>query len=393
MTGQKETENNLESIDFKNLILTLWHGKWIILVTALICGLIVFLLSSYVIPVKYRASTVIHVTVRNTWIELIEKGISQIARSDEMLDLTYAELGITDPEKQRSLEFVAYMEYWGQLQLDVIAGDPELAAKAANVWADLVYDRIFAVFGTSDEFMYRLEEEVAQAEASWYSATSDLNDRLSGSRLEIYPEQLTEAKAAFAAYRNAIDRNRLILSDAQTLEGQIEDMNPSESLAQGMVLNLINLLGRAGELAEEPESLSLDDSSLNLDMSSTQALGILQQFQTALENQNQQLEKETAILEDNISFLAVSLKMEQDQIDDLTLKRDLARTNYQELSAQFTDFMILKNQVDQSVSVSSRAKPPTEVNAPSIVASVGFTVVSAALVTMLVLLFFDWWRV
>lgn len=391
MTDQKESLYPRERIDLRELILTVWDRKWIVLGAAIIFGLIAFFISSYLVPVRYRASAVVTVTVRSTWIELIEKGISKMARSEEVLDSTYAELGITELEEQRNLEFVAFMEYWGQLELEVSSDDPDLAARAANLWAEMVYKRIYDVLGASEEFLNMIEEEVAQAETNWITAKNELNEYLSESHLETYPLDLAKAESTLVAYREVIDRNLLTISDAMTLEGQIEGVTPSETLNSWIDLNLINLLGRAGALDEELHQQIQNDHSLNLELSPAEALLMLQQFRAALESQNQQLEEETAALEDEISILASSLEIEQDQIDDLILKRDLARTTYKELADQLTDFQISQNQVDQEVMISTRALPPTEASNPNSLAVAGFAGISGALVTMLGLLFFGWW--
>jgi len=391
MNENRKSEQTEETINFKELILSLWDGKWFVLGAAIIFGLIAFIISSYLVPVRYRASAVVTVTVRSTWHELVEKGISQMSRSDQVLDVVYAELGINELEEQRNLEFVAFMEYWGQLELEVKSDDPGLAARAANTWAELVYKRIYDVFGVSEEFLDRIEGEVAQAETNWIAAKNELNEYLSESHLETYPLDLATAKSTMIAYREVIDRNLLIISDVMTLEGQIEGVTPSENLSSWIVLNLINLLGRAGALNEELNLQIQDDHPLNLELSPPEALLILQKFRAALESQNQQLREETAALEDTISNLSSSLEIEQNQVDDLTLKLDLARMTYAELADQLNVFMINKNQVDQSVRVSTRALPPTEASNPNSLATAGFAGGSGALLTMLGLLIFGWW--
>jgi len=391
MNENRKSEQTEETINFKELILSLWDGKWFVLGAAIIFGLIAFIISSYLVPVRYRASAVVTVTVRSTWHELVEKGISQMSRSDQVLDVVYAELGINELEEQRNLEFVAFMEYWGQLELEVKSDDPGLAARAANTWAELVYKRIYDVFGVSEEFLDRIEGEVAQAETNWIAAKNELNEYLSESHLETYPLDLATAKSTMIAYREVIDRNLLIISDVMTLEGQIEGVTPSENLSSWIVLNLINLLGRAGALNEELNLQIQDDHPLNLELSPPEALLILQKFRAALESQNQQLREETAALEDTISNLSSSLEIEQNQVDDLTLKLDLARMTYAELADQLNVFMINKNQVDQSVRISTRALPPTEASNPNSLATAGFAGGSGALLTMLGLLIFGWW--
>ena len=391
MKEKGKMEHTGEVIDFRGLILTIWDGKWIILAVSITFGISVFLISSCFVPDRYRASATVAVTLRDTWRELIEKGISQMARSDDVLDLVYTEMSITELEEQRDLEFVAFMEYWGQLQLEVRAGDPELAASAANIWADLVYERIYEMLGIKEEFLEELEEDVAQAEANWQTARNALNDYLSESHLELYPDILSSIKSTLVAYREMLDRNRLILSDVLTLEGQIVDMSSSETLNSGIALNLFNLLGRAGTLDEEFNPLNLDDLSQHLELRPDEGLVVLQQFKAALEIQNQQLEEEVATLEEEVSDLANSLAVEQNQVEDLTLKRDLARKTYQELADQLTDFRIIKNEVDQSVKILTKALPPTEAYNPDKLTIAGFTGITAAFMTILGLLFFDWW--
>ena len=392
MNDTKKIDQSGEMIDFRKLIQIMWRGRWLVLGAASIAGLIAFLITSFLIPFRYRATALITATVPEIRIEFIEKWTTQMARSDELLEMTFDELGINDRKEQQSLGFSAYMEYWGKLELEITADDPYLAADTANVWAELVYDRIYDTLGTSEEMLDALKEEITQAEADWSIAKIELDEYLSTSYLESYPVKLSVTKSTLGEYKRIIDRNSLLISEVLTLESLIEGMDPSETLNPGTSRSLFNLLGQVGTLDEEHQLLDQDDPSIIFDLSKDEALDILQRFRAALGNQTMVLMEDSTTLENQITDLAASLEFEQGQVDDLILKRNLARKTYTEWVDQLNELEIKQNQVDQTLRISTRAVPPTEADNPGILGISVFASITTGLVVMIGFILYGWWR-
>ena len=113
-----------------------------------------------------------------------------------------------------------------------------------------------------------------------------------------------------------------MVSDAQTIEAQIEGLDPADYLNMGIARSVIYLEGQVAAVEGETYLQSQEDSSLISDLTLFEALTILRQFRNALEDQNELLEEEAAALETGISDLASSLEKERYQVEQLTIKRD-----------------------------------------------------------------------
>ena len=123
-----------------------------------------------------------------------------------------------------------------------------------------------------------------------------------------------------------------MISDAQTLEAQLESMDSGESLDTGITLSLITLQQRAASQNEESALQIQVDQILRVDLSKDEVIEILRNLSAALEGQNLQLEGEISLLENKISNLALSVERESFQIEQLSQERDLARKIYLDLS-------------------------------------------------------------
>lgn len=386
-----EPVDTVEIIDIRGLILTLWSKKWHILGTALLVGLLVFLISSYLVPEQFQATAIITITDRNTWASMEVKGLPQLAESDQLLNQIYEELGNTDLESELLSELTADAAVRSQLILQATAEDPALAANAANSWAVLVVEKLNALYGTSEESLETLEDQVAQAEADWFSAQAELEEYLSESKRDTYIPQLSTAQASLVDTLSEIEHNNLLLSDAAVIEEQLKGLGSNEPLNNGIALSLIILQGRAASGPGDMISISLQDNALPIDLSLSEAMGALEQFITALESQSQGLSSEIAALEEEISSLTQSSEEEEYEIEKLKVARNLAETNYNALAKDLNEGRNLQVQEASSIIVSSSALPPKESISPNILANTGFASVSAALLAMLVILFHGWW--
>jgi len=383
-----EQEFTGEIIDLRELILTLWHRKWLILGAILLAGLVAFLVSSYLVPEKFQSSAIITITDRSTWASLEVKSLPQLAESEELRALTFKAMGITDLEAERPFAFSADMDVRSQLVLEVTAKDPHLAAEAANTWAEVVLERMKTLYGSSEDNLNSLEEEISPAWARYTAAQQELENFLSESHLDAYPSQLSAAQFALTETLLEIERNQLLISDIQTLAAQIESMDPAEVLNPGIAISLINLQGRAAGLQEIQPLQNLGEySSLGLD----DAAAFLQQFGAALESQNQQLASEVTVLEGQISDLSHSMEKERNQEEQLRIDRNLALGAYEALATDLEEGKILLAQEESSLKISAKALPPKDPLSPNVLANTGFAGVSAALLVILGTFFQDWW--
>jgi uncharacterized protein involved in exopolysaccharide biosynthesis len=404
MTDHKEPMFVDTEVDLIVTIQTLWGKKWSILGTILLAGLIAFLISSFLLPKRYKASAYITFTdpglrtelessIQFRTVELETQGLIDLAESDALLTQTFTELGISDPALQSAFDFSAFMDWRGQLRLRVTSLNPTLAADAANTWARLVSGRFNNIYGTGEETLQSLEVEVAKAKKNWSESQLALETYLPESKLNAAQVQLAAARTSLAAYLHEIDTNQLLISDIQTLQTQIDSMGAADSLSTGLTLSLINLQQRAAVRHDELPLQIQVDQTLKTDLSPDEASNILQNFWTTLESQNQQLAGDIVELESEISDLAVFLETENFKVDELTQQRNLARKIYIDLSTLLEETRINISQDIGVFMVGIEAIEPSKPSGPNAVLN---AVLAGLIGGMLIaggILLQDWWRV
>ena len=402
MTENRETQYTEEIIDLRELILTLWAKKWVILGAAILAGLAAFVVSKFLVQERYQASAYLTITDPNLRAELetsiltspVEfetSGLSDLAESAELQQLAFNALGVIDPVEQRAYEFSASMPGEDQLELMATARGPDLAAEAANAWASVVLNRLNGLYGTEEEALNSLEMEVSRAGENWSASQLALETYLPESRLDSLSLQFSAARSKLAKYLKEIDCNQLLISDVQALQQQIGIYSDTEFLSTGTALSLISLQQRAVAVQDVTPLQIQIDQSWQADLTAAEAGVILVQLIEALESQDEKLSEEVHLLEDEISSLVLSQEKEQYQIDLLTQERDLARQAYIALSSQLEETRITLAQEERPVRIGAEAVEPMKPSSPNTLLN---SVLAAMIGAMLVVggvLIRKWW--
>lgn len=402
MTENTEKSPFEEIIDLRELILALWAQKWVIVITVILTGLAAFLVSKFLIQESYQASAYLTFTnpalraeletsIQTNPVDLETSGLPELAESQELKKLTFDELSLQENEHHPAIKFSASMQGEAQLKLGVTGEDPSLVAEAANAWARVVSTRYNDLFGKDEKSIEILEQDTSQAKANWAASQLALENYLPESRLNSLGLQLSAARSMMAKYLQETDNNQLLISDAQTLQIQIENTTLADTLSTGTILSLITLQQRAAAFQGDPGLEIQIDPSWKADLTSSEALAILQGFVDALEDQNEELVAEIAALEDDISDLDLSMEKEQYQIDQLTQERDLARKTYTALSSQLEETRITITQEERPARIGSVAVEPNEPSKPSIVLYTLLAAMAGGILAMCGVLIADWW--
>lgn len=379
---------NDEVLDLREMILILWRRKWLVLGIPLMVGGLILLVNSTLVPKRYQTTAIITITDRNLWTTVEIKSIMQLAESGKLRKQTYELLGVSTSEGEQYYTLSAETDGRGQLLLHVTSLDPNLAAEVANTWAGVVSTKIIDLFGGSELSLVTLEEEVATAGQIWAEAQTELEDFREESSLQIYPAQIGAAQSALEDNFREINRNRLLLSDIQTLAFHIQTLDPKITQTSGIELSIINLQARATAVeAVAPIQMEVDEPTISLEG----AVSILQGLQSALELQNQKLEEDVVSLKDEIADWSLALEEELNIEAQLELNRDQAQVTLAMVLADLEEEKVLQDQERSNLTISAEALPPQAPVRSNRLTMASFASLSAAVLTILGTLFQAWW--
>lgn len=386
-------------IDLRALVTTLWSAKWIIIGATLLAGLAAFLVSAIVLPAQYESSAVVTLTEPIVRAELDSSisisptvpetsGLEELAEADAVREQAVAESGLESYLEENRAEWEASLQGRSQLKLQITADDPEIAAQLANSWAAVLVGRLNDLYGTGEQTLTVLENEVQEAEENWAAAQQRLEEYLPVSRVDALQVTTGAARENLSATLRKIDSSQLLISDARALLAQLSALPAETRLRTSTVIQLISLQQRA---AGGPTITLQVEQALEEDLTAGEARSLLGDFTAALEVQILELEGEITALEERIAALAVTLEEEQFRVEQLTQERDLARSAYTALSNQLEETRITQAQEERTAKVGAGAVVPGGPSGPNTFLNIGIASVAGFILILFILLITDWW--
>jgi uncharacterized protein involved in exopolysaccharide biosynthesis len=400
MSEQPRESYYEDVIDLRELIQTLWNFKWLIVGATLLAALVAFLVSTYLLPAQYQADAYLTVTepiIRAELDSAIQvspvlpdtNALSQLAEAEVYLQQALEQAGLEEYREDHPLEMEAALQGGSQLRLRVTTDDPERAARIANTWAAVLVGRLNDLYGTGEQTLAVLENEVRAAEENWAAAQQRLEEYLPLSRVDALQVTLGAARENLSVTLRKIDSNQLLISDARTLQAQLSVLPAETRLRTSTVIQLISLQQRA---AGGPTITLQVEQALEEDLTAGEARSLLEDFTAALEVQILELEGEITALEERIAGLAVTLEEEQFRVEQLTQERNLARSAYTALSSQLEESRITQAQEERSAKIGAEAVVPEEPAGFSNLIVIGLAGGLGLLGACLLVYFYDWWK-
>ena len=404
MTGNTSPDSYFQDdmINLRELVKTLLKHKWIIIGATALAGLAAFLVSSFLLSARYQASAYLAIadpgfraeletSIQNDPIQLETSGLPELAEAAEMQQLTFAELGIADLEKQRAYEWSAVMQGEGQLQLRVTAGEPGLAAEAANAWAGVVSNRLNEIYSPTAETLKTLESEVTQAKANLSVTQAALESYLPKSQVESLEVELAEEKKALARYLSCVEGNNLLVSDAETMLAQLVLEEDGGDLATGTALSIIALQQRAAGGISGTQFQIQGDQIMGVDYSVIEGRDALIGLVSALREQNVGFEMEIELKQEEIGVISSLLESERFKMEQLTQERNLARQAYTALSSQLEETRITMAQEERPARIGVKAVEPNKPSGPNSKLNTALAVLIGGMLAVGGVLLWNWW--
>jgi uncharacterized protein involved in exopolysaccharide biosynthesis len=398
-----DSSSHEEIIDLRELILTIFGRKWLILSVTVAIGLSVFLISSFLLPDNYTADAYLTLSDPIIQAELDSSiqvsptlpeisALAELAEADAIIDQVIMSLDLLEYENENKLIMKAALQGKSQLHLEVTTPDPKVAAQVANSWAQVMILRLNDLYGTGLSTLKALESDVQNAREDWSESQEALEQYLPQSQKEVLEVQLSENKIIYAKYINEIEENRIIISDGEALKSQLLDANGNSEVSTGIALSIIALQQRS--------TGGIDDTQFEIQVN--HEFGQAYLYETgindidglinALINQNNELYLELTRIEDNIANILVDLESEKFKIELLSMDRDMARNAYTALANQLEEHLITSNQDWNIVKFSVEAIEPLSSSGPSVLINTILALITGFLLSISVVIILDWWN-
>jgi uncharacterized protein involved in exopolysaccharide biosynthesis len=403
MTDHQNPTQYEAIIDVKKIIRGLLHYKWLIVGASFLGALVAFLVSSNLISAKYEASSYVIFTEAFITAELDSSiqvspsmpdtgALDELAEADDVIRKISEVLNLDLLSNENKVELVATLQGKSQLHLQVTATDPELAAQIANTWGAEMVLRLNELYGTGEQTVAGLEVEVQRAKEQWNQTQRVLEEYLPSSKVEVLGVQLTAAKNNLNAYLVKIKLNRLLISDAETLQEQLQVFNPGDILPTENVLYLIALKQRTAGGISGTQFQFQGVEILGQDYTVEEGRNSIKEFISAIEDQNISLTAELSTLEQSISNLSVELESETFKVEQLSQERDLTRNAYNALANQLEETRITQAQDEQFAQIGAQAVVPLKPSGPRKLINTGLAGVIGFMLSVCLVFVWDWWK-
>lgn len=403
MTDHQNLAQYEKIIDVKKIIRALLHYKWLIIGASFLGALAAFLVSSNLVSSKYEASSYVIFTEAFITAELDSSiqvspsmpdtgALDKLAEADDVIRKISEVLNLDLLSEENKVELVATLQGKSQLHLQVTATDPELAAQIANTWGAEMVLLLNELYGTGEQTIAGLKVEVQRAKEQWSQTQRVLEEYLPGSKVEVLEVQLNAAKNNLNAYLVKIELNGLLISDAETLQKQLDVFNPGDILPTENVLYLIALKQRTAGGISGTQFQFQGVEILGKNYTVEEGRNSIKEFISAIEDQNSSLTTELSTLEQSISNLSVELESEMFKVEQLSQERDLTRNAYNALANQLEETRITQAQDEHFAQIGAQAVVPLKPSGPRKLMNTGLAGVIGFLLSVSLVFVWDWWK-
>jgi capsular polysaccharide biosynthesis protein len=401
-----------DEFDLHEIVLTLWHRRWVILIVTLVVPLIVMGIS-LTTPSQYQA--IAYISLRAPILRPVGDAnlqlnpplpdintVMNLATATSTLEGVLADptiaaakgnktLSTTNLDNMTSITIVGK----DQLSLQVTDSDPQRTALLANAWARQVVSIINRTYGMGS-LTSSLNDQISLVQQKFEKAQTALQDELARNRLDTFNAQLQGKQDSLNCLIGKIRQTSDIMDDLLVLKQRVETLPSNSSLTLDDSLSITTVQQRAlsGRLcAIDVPTLKLQiNNDLLSNPTQVNALASISQIQNALQTWQSNAAAQQTQFEQGIPQLQQSIETAKAQIKQLTDTRDQYSSLYQSLQLQQN--LISTSQMDgnQVATLSTQAElPNTRISSGRLKNVVLAGIVALTLVIVWVFLQ-DWWQ-
>lgn len=344
--------NYRDGIDLREIILTLWKGRWVIIFSTMIVTVSVFVISKWVITEKYQAKTFLlisgpkvmfadlgDISINFSMPEI--RSLVELAEEEGILEkvITAPEIkSIWDIDMDSIMDMIEVSSVGeNQIKFQVVDINPERARLLANIWAEEIASKINTLYGL-DIVTQKIKPLIIQAQEKYNQTQIALEDELFLNELVIINAKIRSSGNGLDCVLIRSSAAKRILEDLQVLEQNLTIQTGREFLSLGNVLSLTTLQQRASasnlcaSSTQMPQLQIVNETLIVVTV--LDALETISQMQEALETQQPVLDKEQTRLEEESISLQFTLENTENQLFLIKNARDQARALYLSLIQQ-----------------------------------------------------------
>ena len=403
-----------DEIDLRELAMTLWQGKWIILLVsvglAAVAGLV-----SLRLPKQYQAEASLLLTSPKIQIKA-QDGIDFIAgkadvetaralaqstevfqalASDE--DIQAAWQGEEPPLTWEILADKAKVEDAGKQSLRLVFRDtdPQRAALVVNRWAEKASQRINTQYGFR-VVLEQIASKVKEAHQDYQEAEAAYVEATAHDRRAVLEAQLKQTETDFKCVLTRQSDIHRLQTDLQVFADYLKSLPADETLTPGDAMALATLQQRALAtkvcMADTPSLQAQWQTADLTTVTVAKAAAFAENAQTVLQEQLSDLTTRKTAIEEQMMRLQTELEKEQTRFQEIMQQRDVAQKAYQSLIEAQSRGRALVMEGNDVAMIASRAVPPRTPSSPRVLMNTALAGVVGMMFSSLAVLVRAWWR-
>jgi len=408
MTSNPSLTTYDDEIDLREIALTLWKRRWLILVLTLTAALISFAVSAWLLPKQYQ--TVAYVTVSQPAVRYLtgQEGLAAVPTAPDIKALPELVHTETIMEQVASDPRVASLLASGdnrlagktqvsavgvsQLRFQVTDTDPQRAATLATVWAEKAAEWIEINYGLG-ALTATLDAQIAQTQQAYAQAQSALETFLAQDPTPILTRQLDSRGDIYACLERRDSAANAFLQRLEDLETDLVQSDDPLSLSDALLLVSIEQDIDALETCDKAQVILQPASPmLFTGLSSSRGLEVIASLRQNLQQRIAHTQSEQDALQEDMQKITVEIERLEYQRTEYNHLRDQARTLYQQLTFQQTVMESVLQKSGRVAEVSAEAKVPQAATSPRLLVNTGVVGMLGLMLSIFGALAVNWWR-
>jgi len=381
-----------DSIEIGEILSLLNKFKILLVVLPIVAFVVAWTITAYLIPKMYhsRASVAIDFPDRDFAIIGVESFdldiIVEMANDGSLRDQLLDELSDTS-----NIGLNASRSGDDFIILEVTSENSEIAANTANLWADILVERINAEYGNNQD-AEQLQRVIEDARLQYDEKQADYVQALADNKEEVIETNLKLEKELLRQYLSRIQENQILLEDITFFEEQLSIEMPETALTVGQTIAIVNLYQRA---VQSPVNNLLSTSSINSlpdEYLISEAKEDLRNLKSLISNQSEYFMKEAQPLELSVQSLAAMSEVAESDLRFLSLERDKVLDDYFDLLSEYSDLVQYFDGNRSFAKILARAEISENPVGVSPLINASLVGVAAFILSLLVVFALDWLR-
>ena len=408
MTSNPTSTTYDDEIDLREIALTLWKRRWLILILTLTAALIAFAVSAWLLPKQYQ--TVAYVTVSQPAVRYLtgQEGLAAVPTAPDIKALpelvqakNIMEQVANDP---RVASLLASRDYRfdekaqvsaigvSQLRFQVTDTDPQRAATLATVWAEKAAEWIEINYGLG-ELTASLDAQIAQTQQDYAQAQSNLEIFVAQDLTPVLTRQLSSHGDIYACLERRARAANAFLQRLKDLETSLVQSDAPLTLSEAILLVSIEQdIDALETCGSAPVILQPASPMLFNGLSTSIGLEVIASLRQNLQQRITHTQGEQDELQEEMLKLKVDLERLGYQFNEISRQRDQAQTLYRQLTLQQTVIKSVLQQSGRVAELSAEAKVPQKASSPKLLVNTGVAGMLGLILGTLGTLGVDWWK-